>query len=82
MNPTIVYPEKATKSKKTTTSWRRRKAFLTEREIKVLRKLNIGYGNFVANSREAGIHENTYRYIIDRGYGNVENINKIRKKLL
>lgn len=83
MNPTTVCTENTRKGRKIPTgSWRHRKAALTEKEIKALRKLNVGYGNFVANSREAGIHENTYRYIIDRGYGNKENILKIRKKLL
>lgn len=83
MKPTTISQENTRICKKPgINSWRHRKAVLTEKEIKALRKLNIGYGNFVANSREAGVHENTYRYIIDRGYGNKENIMKIRKKLL
>jgi hypothetical protein len=44
--------------------------------------MNLGYGNFILNARRAGMHINTFRYILDRGYGYSENIEKIRKNLL
>lgn len=55
---------------------------LSADEIKAIRDLNIGYGNFVANARACGIHKNTFRYILDRGYGTTPAIEKIRKSLL
>ncbi len=63
-------------------NYRKRQEKLQKREISTLRQLNLGYGNLIANARRAGIHENTYRYILDRGYGTAEMVQKIRKKLL
>lgn len=51
-------------------------------EIAALRKLNLGYGNFIENVRRLDMCSTTYRYILDRGYGNKKNINKIRAILL
>lgn len=55
---------------------------LKKSEILLLRKANLGYGNLIDNARRAGIHENTYRYVLDRGYGTKHTISLIRKKLL
>ena len=83
MNPTTVFQEMPIKVKQRRYRvGRPRTAVLSAAEVKALRRLNIGYGNFIANCRECGLHENTYRYIIDRGYGTMDNVMKIRKTLL
>jgi|HubBroStandDraft_2_1064218.scaffolds.fasta_scaffold00002_80 hypothetical protein len=61
---------------------KKRQEKLSEEEIQVLRRMNLGYGCFVRNARQLKMHHNTYRYILDRGYGTKENVEKIRKKLL
>lgn len=83
MKSTTDRPENTRKKRRTRYRvGRPRTATLSPTEIKLLRKKNIGYGNFIANCRMADIHENTYRYIIDRGYGTMDNVRKIRKTLL
>jgi hypothetical protein len=44
--------------------------------------MNLGYGNFIENVRRLDMCQTTYRYIIDRGYGNRKNVTKIRAILL
>jgi hypothetical protein len=55
---------------------------LRPEEIQALRKLNHGYGRFVGNARRVGLHQNTYRYIIDRGHGTAKLVRMIRANLL
>lgn len=55
---------------------------LTTKELHYLQRLNLGYGNFTANAEACGLYINTYRTILERGYGRPANIEKIRKKLL
>lgn len=55
---------------------------LSQEEIEALRKLNHGYGRFIGNARRVGLHQNTYRYIIDRGHGTTKLVRMIRANLL
>lgn len=83
MKSTTVFSENTNKCKQRRYRvGRPRTTLLSEKEVKALRRLNLGYGNFIANCRTSGLHENTYRYIIDRGYGTTDNVLKIRKTLL
>lgn len=55
---------------------------LQPEEIAALNALNIGYGKFIMNARTVGLHANTYRVIIKRGYGTRRLVYKIRTNLL
>jgi hypothetical protein len=55
---------------------------LTPKEIGKLKKLVIGYGNFKKISMGLDMHENTFRNIIDKGYGTPANIEQLRIRLL
>lgn len=55
---------------------------LSPAEKRKLKKIVLGYGNFTATADKAGIHRETLRGIIDRGYGQPETIEKIRKVLI
>lgn len=71
--------------KRTTKSaikFRKTQEILTPEEIDAIRGLNLGYGKFLANARAVGIHRNTFRYILDRGYGTRPMVQKIKRKLL
>lgn len=54
---------------------------LRRTELNKLKKIVLGYGKFTATADKAGIHRETLRGIIDRGYGYPETIEKIRKVL-
>ena len=55
---------------------------LQPEELDQLHQLNIGYGNFINNARKVGLHANTYRVIINRGYGTKRLVYKIRTNIL
>lgn len=55
---------------------------LSPEEIAAIRELNVGYGSFINNARRVGLHQNTYRYILDRGYGSTRLVRRIRANLL
>lgn len=51
---------------------------LTPLEIKRLNKMVLGYRNFKSTAVNAGLHVETLRGVIQRGYGLPETIQKIR----
>lgn len=56
---------------------------LTRPELTRLKKMVLGYGNFKkVASTIPDMHPNTFRNILDKGYGIPENIEKIRMSLL
>lgn len=55
---------------------------LTRQEIARLKKMALGYGKFKRTAAQSGLHVNTFRTILDRGYGIPENVEKIRVNLL
>lgn len=55
---------------------------LQPEEIAALNAMNIGYGKFIENARRVGLHANTYRVILKRGYGTKRLVYKIRTNLL
>lgn len=53
---------------------------LTKQELGKLKKMVLGYGNFKKiSARIEGMHPNTFRNILDKGYGTPENVQKIRE---
>jgi len=63
-------------------TFKSRHEHLSAEEMRILQAINQGYGNFTGNAMEVGLHKNTYRYILRRGSGRRENIQKIRAVLL
>jgi len=57
-------------------------ASLTAEEIQALEQRIDGYGWLADSARRAGVHTNTIRNIIRRGYGTAEAVNRIRIRLL
>jgi hypothetical protein len=55
---------------------------LTKSERARLKKMVLGYGNFNKTANRSGLHINTFRNIIDKGYGVPESIQKIRENVL
>lgn len=55
---------------------------LSPEELEVLQERIEGYGWLVDSARRAGVHVNTIRNIIKRGYGSPDHVNRIRYKLL
>lgn len=55
---------------------------LTSSELVLLKSLVLGYGNFRATAQKAGVHVETLRGVINRGYGERETVNKIRTVLI
>jgi signal recognition particle GTPase len=55
---------------------------LTKHEINKLSKMILGYGNFKRIASGSGMHPNTFRNILDKGYGTPDNIQKIRQNIL
>lgn len=54
---------------------------LNPSELRKLKKMVLGYGNFTATANKIGIHRETLRGIIDRGHGQPDSIEKIRTVL-
>jgi hypothetical protein len=54
---------------------------LTSSEIKQIRKMVIGYGNFTATAEKTKLSAITFRDIINKGYATPKNIKKIRAAL-
>lgn len=52
---------------------------LTDLEKSELKEMVLGYGNFAATAKRAGVHVETLRGVITRGYGEKETIKKIRR---
>jgi len=55
---------------------------LTESELAELRRCTEGYGWLTDSARKAGLHTNTIKAIMRRGYGTAKIVNKIRNVLL
>ena len=55
---------------------------LTASELRRLNKMVLGYGNFKTTAFNAGLHVETLRGILQRGYGAPESIAKIRTSIL
>lgn len=62
-----------------TTSIFETRASLTDAELRRIKKMVLGYGNFKATAVKAGLHVETLRGVITRGYGEIETVNKIRQ---
>ena len=58
------------------------RAELTKQEINRLRKMVLGYGNLQRVADRLGMHRNTVRLILDKGYGKPETIETIRLNLM
>lgn len=55
---------------------------LTKQELKRLKSMTTGYGNFQKVSDQAEMPVVTLRSIVQRGYGKPETIKKIREAIL
>lgn len=57
-------------------------ARLTDNELEMLKERIEGYGFLADCARRTGLHVNTIRKILEKGYGMADTINKIRNILL
>lgn len=63
----------------TTRSLTEIRASLTDSELRRIKRMVLGYGNFKATAKKADVHVETLRGVLARGYGETETVNKIRK---
>lgn len=55
---------------------------LSEEEKQALEERIEGWGWLADSARRAGVHVNTIRNVLKRGYGEAETVNRIRNTLL